>query len=588
MASEQVKIKVVDAATTSATIKKNSVITTAAVVLSRIFGLVREQVFAFFFGAGLVQDAYLTAFRIPNLFRDLFAEGALSQSFIAVFAQKTGKNDADAYRLANKVFTFILCVVGLITVLGVIFSPQIITALAPGFTGEKHDLTVTLNRILFPFILFASFAALFMGMLNAKHKFFLPQSASTFFNVTSITVGLIFAYLLAPDYVGALLHKLTHPSAAIVNGAGIERAIIGMSLGTLAGGLVQWLIQMPTLGRLGYRLRLDFGLRHPDLIKVLKLTVPAVIGGASVQINVLVNQNFASGLGHGAISYLGYAFRLMQLPLGLFGVAVATASAPALARMISEGKNADFKATLQSSLKMSLFLSLPSTVGLMVLAEPIVSLIFEHGKFDALDALGTIFALEGYALGIVAYSLIKIYQPAYLSWHDSKTPMVISLASIVSNFVLNFALLKALTSPQVRASVADFVGPGYSLFLELFDQPHFALALGTAFVATLNFLLLALSFGKKIPGIWEKNQIFATAKILLASLVMGAVAWAVMAALRLRFAGDGIFEKLILAGLPILIAAPSYFLICAVLRVEDAEVFIAALWRRLGRGRKSR
>lgn len=580
MRLEQVKITTVDAAATSANIKKNSVITTIAVVLSRVFGLVREQVFAYFFGAGLIQDAYLTAFRIPNLFRDLFAEGALSQSFVAVFAQKVGKNDEEAYRLANNVFTFILCLVGLITILGIVFSPQIVATLAPGFTGEKQALTVTLNRILFPFILFASLAALFMGMLNAKHKFFLPQSASTFFNITSITVGVAFAYLLAPDYIGSLLRKVMHPGESIIN-VGMERAIIGMSFGTLVGGLVQWLIQMPMLSRLGFCLRLDFNMRHPDLIKVLKLTVPAIIGGAAVQINVLVNQNFASGLGDGAISYLGYAFRLMQLPLGIFGVAIATASAPTLARMISDGRHADFKTTLQSSLKMSLFLSLPSTIGLMVLAEPIIGLIFEHGKFGALDALGTIFALEGYALGIVAYSLIKIYQPAYLAWHDSKTPMVISLASILFNFVLNFTMLRVLTSPGFRAAVVDSIGPRYSILLELCKYPHFALALGTALIATLNFTLLALSFRKKIPGIWEKSQILATLKIFAASLIMGVLAWAVMATLRSYLNGNGILEKLLLTALPILTAAPAYFLICAILRVEDAEIFIKALRRRL-------
>jgi putative peptidoglycan lipid II flippase len=420
-----------------------------------------------------------------------------------------------------------------------------------------------------------------MGMLNAKHKFFLPQSATTFFNITSITVGVTFAYLLAPEYIGSLLKKLIYPGEAVIIDAGMERAIIGMSFGTLVGGLVQWLIQMPTLGQMGFKLRLDFGMRHPDLIKVLKLTLPAIIGGAAVQINVLVNQNFASGLGDGAISYLGYAFRLMQLPLGIFGVAIATASAPTLVRMISDNRHADFKTTLQSSLKMSLFLSLPSTVGLMVLAEPIVSLIFEHGKFGALDALGTIFALEGYALGIVAYSLIKIYQPAFLAWHDSKTPMIISLTSILSNFVLNFAMLRVLTSPEIRAAVVDFVGPGYSILLEIFEYPHFALAFGTALVATLNFTLLALSFRKKVPGIWEKNQILETLKILMASLVMGVLAWALMAALRPYLGGNGLFKKLLLTGIPILTAAPAYFLICAVLRVEDAEIFLKALRRRL-------
>lgn len=527
-------------------IKKHSFIATLAIMGSRIFGLVREQVFAFFFGASFAQDAFVAAFRIPNLMRDLFAEGALSQAFVTIFSQKLRDGNEKSYALANKVTTFVILVVGTLTVLGIIFSNEIVAIVATGFTGDKHELTVLLNRILFPFILFASLASIFMGMLNAKNKFFLPQSASTFFNITSIVVGLFTAFLLSPDYIVNIIQKKTFSG----DPAGITKAILGMGVGTLTGGIVQWLIQYPSLRGLGYRFRLDFHFRDSELIRVLKLTGPAIIGGAAVQINVIVNTYFASYLYDGAVSYLNYAFRFMQFPLGVFGVAIAVASAPKLARLLSDQNVEGFKHTMRSSINFSLFLSLPSTVGLFLLSGPIISLIYEHGQFSANDALQTAYALMAYTFGIAFYSLIKIYQPAYLAFHDAKTPMMISLFSIFANFGINW------------------------YFVRVLQLPHWALALGVSCVAVINFSLLALFFQKKLKTLWEK-EIFATlGKILVAILAM---AISVLGTLQLcnRFSlQPGFLKQFVFVFFPIGIGSAVYFLMGIVLKLEEARFFL--------------
>lgn len=526
-------------------LKKHSLIATVAIMGSRLFGLIREQVFAFFFGASFVQDAFVAAFRIPNLMRDLFAEGALSQSFVTVFSQKLKDSDQKSFALANKVNTFILIVVGILVVLGIIFSSQVVNLIAKGFTGETYQLTVTLTQILFPFILFASLASILMGMLNAKNRFFLPQSASTFFNITSILVGLLTAYFLAPDYISG------NPTA-------LSKAIIGMAIGTLIGGLVQWLIQYPTLHKMGFRFKLDFHLRHPDLIQVLKLTGPAIVGGAAVQVNVMVITYFASFLAEGSVAYLNYAFRFMLFPLGVFGVAIALASAPKLARLISENQIEGFITTINSAMKMSLFLSLPSAVGLILLAQPIIALIYEHGHFTVTDTQQTALALIAYSFAISAYSLIKIYQPAYLAFHDAKTPMKISLLSIGTNLFLCW------------------------FFVSVMNWQHWALAISVSCVAIINFILLALFFRKKVPGLWNKNVLKNIGKSIVACAFM---AITIVGALQIcqLFSLTGLNRKLIFVFLPMILASFVYFGVAYLLKSEDAVFFIEGVRRKLKR-----
>lgn len=536
-------------------IRKHTLIATAAIFSSRILGLVREKVFAYFFGASLVMDAFIVAFRVPNMLRDLLAEGALSQSFTTIFAQILGKGDRQkAFTLSNKILSLILVFLSCLLILGIVFAPQLIHVFADGFEGDKFLLTVKLTRVMFFFILFASCAALYMGMLNALNRFLIPQSASAFFNLTSILSGLGLAYLLAPTYLQAVLAG-TAGDLPFDHPQGIVPAITGMAIGTLIGGIVQWLIQLPQLLKEGYRPRLDTNWKTPEVSKVLKLTGPAIIGAAAVQVNVFVNQLFASYMADGSVSYLNYSFRFMQFPLGVFGVAVAVASAPTLARLISQNKHAEFQSTIKSSLQMSLFLSLPSAVGLFFLAEPIIGLIYEGGSFSYRDTLQTAYALMAYTLGICFYSLIKIYQPAYLAFHDAKTPMRVSLFAIVVNFSVNWT------------------------FVYVLHWPHWALAIGTSIVAVANFFLLALFFRKKVPSIWSPELYNNLFRISLCTFTMSLWLYFAIPLLVDHFPGRNLSAMAAKVFLPIVSASLIYFVTAFALRVPEARFFLKRLKR---------
>ena len=341
-------------------------IVASAVMLSRLLGLFRELVFAGLFGAGRGMDAFITAFRAPNLLRDLFAEGALSTAFVTVFSQKIAtEGDGAAWKLASKMVTLTAIFMSFVTLLGVIFAPQLICILAPGFAPEKAVLTIALTRVMYPFILMISLSALVMGVLNAKNIFTAPALASSFFNLGSILGGVAFGWWLDPHFG--------------------QRALFGLALGTLLGGLLQLAVQLPSLYKAGFRFVLDFRWRDPGVRQVLALMLPAVIAASAVQVNVMVNSIFASYLGDGAVSWLSYAFRLMQLPLGVFGVAVATVTLPVVSRIAALGDMNQFRATLARAMRLAIFLTMPAAIGLIVLAQPIIAIIYQRGKFHSID-----------------------------------------------------------------------------------------------------------------------------------------------------------------------------------------------------------
>ncbi|MBX9743501.1 MAG: murein biosynthesis integral membrane protein MurJ [Chthoniobacterales bacterium] len=418
-----------------------------AVMLSRVLGLARELIFAGLFGAGRGMDAFITAFRAPNLLRDLFAEGALSTAFVTIFSQKIAKHgDQSAWDLASKMMTLTTLFMSLVSLLGVLFAPQLITILAPGFDPAKAALTILLTRVMYPFILMVSLAALVMGMLNAKNIFTAPALASSFFNLGSIAGGVVFGWCLDPHFG--------------------ERALIGLALGTLLGGVLQLGVQLPSLYKAGFRLIFDFRWYDSGVKQVLMLMLPAVIAASAVQVNVMINSIFASYLGDGPVSWLSYAFRLMQLPLGVFGVAIATVTLPLVSRIAALGNLQHFRETLARAMRLAVFLTLPSAVGLMVLAQPIISLIYERGKFSHHDALQTAGALQFYAIGLVAYSCIKVLSPAFYAINHRWTPMLVSFLSILMNLFFNW------------------------FFIFQLKMGHRGLALSTALSATLNVTLL--------------------------------------------------------------------------------------------------
>ncbi|MDQ3087783.1 MAG: murein biosynthesis integral membrane protein MurJ, partial [Acidobacteriota bacterium] len=411
-------------ATKQTSVARSAGIVSIAVMFSRVLGLVREMIFARYFGAGFLNDAYQVAFRIPNVLRDLFAEGALSAAFVKVFTDyQVHKSEQEAWKLASLVMNALAVVLSVITILGILFARQFVDLIAAGFSPEKAALATTLTQIMFPFILLVALAAVAMGVLNTKGIFGIPASASTVFNIVSIFVGLGMAYWLSGGgWLDSINQDAVPPTTA-------QWAIIGMAIGTLVGGAAQFLMQVPSLFKVGFRFSPVLSFTDAGVRRVMALMTPAILGTSAVQINVLVNTFFVSDI-DGGISWLGYAFRLMQFPIGVFGVAVGTASVPVLSRMASEGKFDDFRQTLSSSLKLVFLLTLPSACGLIVLGQPIISLIYEHGgNFTAADTNMTALALAGYAVGLTGYAAIKVLSPAFYALDDAKTPMIIALCS---------------------------------------------------------------------------------------------------------------------------------------------------------------
>ncbi|MBS1795448.1 MAG: murein biosynthesis integral membrane protein MurJ [Acidobacteria bacterium] len=542
--------------TKQTSVAKSAGIVSIAVMFSRVLGLVREMVFANFFGAGFLNDAYQVAFRIPNVLRDLFAEGALSAAFVKVFTDyQINKSEQEAWKLASLVMNALAVVLSVITIIGIIFSRQFIELIADGFSPEKAALATTLTQIMFPFILLVALAALAMGVLNTKGIFGIPASASTVFNVTSMIFGLGFAYWLSGGGWTSSNDKTTVPAIAS------QWAIIGMAIGTLLGGAAQFLMQVPSLYKVGFRF--GFGLSFTDegVRRVMRLMTPAILGTSAVQINVLVNTFFVSSI-NGGVSWLGYAFRLMQFPIGIFGVAIGTASIPVLSRMASEGKIRDFRDTLSSSTNLVFLMTLPSACGLIVLGEPIIRLIYERGKFDAADTSMTAYALAGYSIGLTGYAAIKVLSPAFYAMDDAKTPMIIALASIVVNTIASYFLMK---------------------WLSVYGYGHVGVALATSLVALVNFFALAFLMRRKIKRLNGREILSAFTRIAVASAVMSAVCWFSYHFLHGQFGAKGFLYKALECFVPIGLGGLVFLIMAKLLKISEVDKIYNAFARKLGR-----
>src|SRR5256886_8228628 len=459
----------------------------AAILCSRVLGLMREVVFAAMFGASRNMDAFLTAFRAPNMLRDLFAEGALSTAFVTTFSRRIAtEGERSAWDLASKVATLALVFMSAISLLGVVFAPVLIDILAPGFPAEKAEMTVLLTRIMFPFILLVSLAALVMGMLNARHVFGPPAMASAFFNLGSIIGGVTVCYWLDPQ------PDWRHPHFG-------ERGLVGLAIGTLIGGLLQLAVQLPSLRRVGFRFHPDFKWRDPGVRTILGRMGPAMIAASAVQVNVAVNSIFASGLGDGPIAWLNIAFRLMQLPLGIFGVAVATVTLPLVSRSAAGGNTSEFRSALAHSVRLVLLLTIPAAIGLIILAEPIIQLIYQHGRFTHEATIQTAAALRFYAIGLAGYSADKVLAPAFYALNKRYLPMFVTMTSIAINFSLNWFL---------------------TLYL---NWGHRGLALSTSVVAITNFFFL-YSMMRHFTGRLETGALVKTlAKLLVGGALLAAI-----------------------------------------------------------------
>ncbi len=471
-----------------------------ATLLSRVLGLVRDQVFAALFGAGTAADAFNMAFRVPNLVRDLFAEGAMSASFVPTFTEWRAKHgDAAAWALARQLMSTLLAVLLAICALGWIAAPAIVKLMAGGFAAVpgKLELTVTLTRVMLPFLPAMALSAAAMGMLNARGVFFLPAFAPALLNIGMIVFGL------------ALIPFCRAQGWPIIT---------AMAVGVVLGGFLQFGVQLPALAKLGFAFRLEWPTWHPGVRRVAFLMLPATIGLAATQLNVFVSQAIAASFREGSVSWLQYAFRLMQLPIGLFGVAVATVSLPAMSRAAVGNDARQLRSTLSESVRLVFLLTVPSALFLAVFARPVIALLFQHGAFAADDTRATGDALLMYCIGLPAFAAVGIFTRAFYALGDTRTPVRSTFIAVGSNLALNLL----------------FVGPLAGLGLE-----HRGLALATSATAILNLTQLAWLLRRRIGGIEGGRLLGSFVRITVASAVPAA---ALAGALVLW--GDG-------AGLPV-------------------------------------
>jgi putative peptidoglycan lipid II flippase len=516
-------------------IARSAGVVSVAVLMSRVTGLVRESVMAMFFGASQLYDAFVLGFRIPNLTRDLFAEGALSSAFVPIFTRYLAtRSREDALRLFNLVATAIIMIVGTICALGVVFSPQLVDLFAHGFreVPGKYELAVKLTRIMFPFLLLVAMAAQAMGVLNACRKFGVPALSSVMFNVGSVLCGLTIGFLIGP--------RLGIP------------AIDGMAWGVVFGGALQVLFQLPALRKAGFSFSPAIDFSDPGLRNVLRLMAPALLGSASTQINVLVNTNFASAIHNaagqvmnGPVSWLNYAYRFMQFPLGVFGVAIAAATLPEIARSAARKDIHEFRDTLSRSLSMVMILTIPSAIGLAVLGPSIVGAIYQYHRFTAFDTQQTALALSCYAAGLAGYSALKVLVPAFYALDDARTPMFVSLASIAINFVV----ARYMVHTSLR---------------------HAGLALATSAVSIASFLILLWALRQRIGGVNGRELLSTFWRTSLAGVVMGCLCYTSSGLIHrsMGMSHTAAFSDLAIS---IPLGASVYFALCKAMRIPGID-----------------
>ncbi|MFQ5597298.1 MAG: murein biosynthesis integral membrane protein MurJ [Nitrospiria bacterium] len=499
-------------------------------LVSRVLGFIRDMLLAGIFGASFTADAFYVAFRIPNLLRELFAEGSMSAAFVPVFTEYlTNKGKDEARQLARATFTAILCIVSAVVTLGMAFSPHIVSIIAPGFLNdlEKFQLTATLTRVMFPFLLFISLSALAMGMLNSTRHFATPAFSSAVYNIVNISM------------IAGLAPFLQTP-------------VLAASLGVVLGGLAQFLMQVPALKKEG----LAFSPKkptwpvHPGVVKMGRLILPTILGLSVTQVNLLINTFLASFLPLGSVSYLYFGMRLIHFPLGIFAVALSTALLPTLSLQAAKGDFTALGRSFSFSLRMVFFITFPALFGLILFRVPIVHLLFEHGQFDRTATLGTADAVLFYALGLWAFAGIRVVVPVFYALQDTKTPVKIALIAMILNIVLNIVLM--------------------------FPLQHRGLALATSLSATFNFLSLLWILRKR--NIWKQGyRIWSShTKVILSSIIMYIPAywltrqevWQTQGALTI---------KIVSLAAAIIVSMAAYMLLQILLKSEEARFVIQTL-----------
>ncbi len=446
-----------------------------ATMLSRVFGFLRDMIVAGLFGAGLTTDAFFVAFRIPNLLRRLLAEGSLTVSFVPVFTEYLkNRTREEALELADIAFTALSILLVAVSLLGVLFSPLIVTVMAPGFvkTPAQYDLAVFLTRMMFPYILLISLVALCMGILNSLRHFAAPALSPVVLNLAMILAALTLRGLF-------------------------REPITALAVGVMAGGVLQLAMQWPFLVRMGVRLKPNFRFRHPGVRRIGSLMLPAAFGAAIYQINIFIGTILASLLPTGSVSYLYYADRIVELPLGVFAIAVGTATLPSFSEQVAQGRFEELKKTIAFSLRIILFITIPATVALIALRIPIISVLFQRGEFGIQSTLLTSQALLCYAVGLWAFSVIRIIVSAFYSLQDTRSPMKAAIVALIVNV-------------------------GFSVVL-MFPLKHGGLALATSIATAVNVGMLWVILRRRIGKLLDREFYRSFGRTSLASLVMWGV-----------------------------------------------------------------
>jgi putative peptidoglycan lipid II flippase len=506
----------------------------AATVLSRIMGMVRDMAVSRLFGAGFATDAFFAAFQIPNMLRRFFAEGALTSAFVPTFSEwYTQRGEDEARELANICFSLLTIVMGIVTLLGIVFSPVIVALMFPGFSAQpnKLELTIFLNRLMFPYIFFISLVALCMGILNTVRHFFTPAISTVFLNLSMIGCALLLRVWF-------------------------EVPITALAVGVLLGGFLQLLLQLPVLYRKGFPVRLRFNPRHPAVKRIALLMGPSIFGVGVYYLNITIGAILASLLPQGSVSYLYYAQRLFEFPQGIFTVSIAQAVLPSMSRQAAVGDMAGLKDSLNFGLRLTLFITIPAMAGLLVCSTPIFTLLFMGGEFDYQKAVNSAVALFYYSWGLSFVALVRVLVPAFYALKDTRTPVIIAFIA----FVLNVAFSLALMGPLL----------------------HGGLALATTLSAVCNMALLLYFLHRKIGAFGLRKISLAGARILVASLPMAlAVSWG-MGRIDWSRPGEKILKASVLAGS--ISVGIAIFLACAYLfRCEEVGKTVELLRRRLRR-----
>ncbi len=465
-------------------------------LISRVFGLIRDSVVGYYFGTGMAADAFFVAFRIPNLLRRFVAEGAMSTAFIPVFTDYlTNRSEEEAVEAASALASLMMVGLAVLTAIGIIFAPFWTALFAPGFVEEpgKFELTVTLTRLVFPYIFLISMVALTSGMLNSLRHFAAPAISPIFLNLAMI---------------GAAIFVCPH----------LAVPVRGLAYGVVVGGIMQLVLHVVPLWRRGIRLTPFWAPQHEAVGRALRLMAPMVFGAAVYQINIMVDTVLASVLPSGSVSYLWYADRVFEFPLGIFAVALGTAALPSFSAQAARGAYDELCRSLSFSIRMTNFVALPAAVGIMTLATPITSVLFQRGAFGYDQAVLTAAALSAFAVGLWSVSMVRLIIPAFYAMEDTRTPVITAAWAFAANCCFSL-LLMGPVSTTGESRVADAIAV-VTQTISVFNLRHAGLALSTSLAATVNLILLAVLLQRRLGGLGVRELLPSFGRSLLASLAM--------------------------------------------------------------------